>query len=583
MIFKYINRKEWSLVAVCLVLVCFQVYLELEIPGYMAQITTLLTTGGTVEQIMNQGWPMIGAALGSLLMAILVGAVAAYIAASLAQRLRKLQFDKVGLFSKAETGKFSLASLITRSTNDITQVQTAFAIGMQVIMRAPIMAIWALVKISSKDMTWTLAMAVAIAVLMSTISVVMYLVIPRFKIMQRLTDNVNRITEEGLTGVRVVRAYNAESYQEAKFEVANDDLTSTNLFTSRTMAVMSPIISTVMSLLSLSIYIIGAILISAAPSLNLRLELFSDMIVFSSYAMQVVMAFMMLVLIFMIVPRAAVAARRIEEVIDTEPSIENGNISESPEGKEGEIEFRNVSFRYPGAADSVLEDVSFKVEKGETVAFIGSTGSGKSTLINLVPRFYDVTGGQILVDGVDVRDYELDVLHGKIGYVPQKATLFSGTVESNVNYGDTDDKRTLDDVKKAVAIAQGTDFVEKMENGYEGAISESGTNLSGGQKQRLAIARAICRKPEFFIFDDSFSALDYKTDRILRDALKKETSGVTSLIVAQRIGTIMEADTIVVLDEGRVAGIGKHRDLLENCEVYRSIALSQLSEKELMA
>lgn len=583
MIFKYINRKEWSLVAVCLVLVCFQVYLELEIPGYMAQITTLLTTGGTVEQIMNQGWPMIGAALGSLLMAILVGAVAAYIAASLAQRLRKLQFDKVGLFSKAETGKFSLASLITRSTNDITQVQTAFAIGMQVIMRAPIMAIWALVKISSKDMTWTLAMAVAIAVLMSTISVVMYLVIPRFKIMQRLTDNVNRITEEGLTGVRVVRAYNAESYQEAKFEVANDDLTSTNLFTSRTMAVMSPIISTVMSLLSLSIYIIGAILISAAPSLNLRLELFSDMIVFSSYAMQVVMAFMMLVLIFMIVPRAAVAARRIEEVIDTEPSIENGNISESPEGKEGEIEFRNVSFRYPGAADSVLEDVSFKVEKGETVAFIGSTGSGKSTLINLVPRFYDVTGGQILVDGVDVRDYELDVLHGKIGYVPQKAILFSGTVESNVNYGDTDDKRTLDDVKKAVAIAQGTDFVEKMENGYEGAISESGTNLSGGQKQRLAIARAICRKPEFFIFDDSFSALDYKTDRILRDALKKETSGVTSLIVAQRIGTIMEADTIVVLDEGRVAGIGKHRDLLENCEVYRSIALSQLSEKELMA
>jgi len=583
MIFKYINRKEWSLVAVCLVLVCFQVYLELEIPGYMAQITTLLTTGGTVEQIMNQGWPMIGAALGSLLMAILVGAVAAYIAASLAQRLRKLQFDKVGLFSKAETGKFSLASLITRSTNDITQVQTAFAIGMQVIMRAPIMAIWALVKISSKDMTWTLAMAVAIAVLMSTISVVMHLVIPRFKIMQRLTDNVNRITEEGLTGVRVVRAYNAESYQEAKFEVANDDLTSTNLFTSRTMAVMSPIISTVMSLLSLSIYIIGAILISAAPSLNLRLELFSDMIVFSSYAMQVVMAFMMLVLIFMIVPRAAVAARRIEEVIDTEPSIENGNISESPEGKEGEIEFRNVSFRYPGAADSVLEDVSFKVEKGETVAFIGSTGSGKSTLINLVPRFYDVTGGQILVDGVDVRDYELDVLHGKIGYVPQKAILFSGTVESNVNYGDTDDKRTLDDVKKAVAIAQGTDFVEKMENGYEGAISESGTNLSGGQKQRLAIARAICRKPEFFIFDDSFSALDYKTDRILRDALKKETSGVTSLIVAQRIGTIMEADTIVVLDEGRVAGIGKHRDLLENCEVYRSIALSQLSEKELMA
>ncbi len=581
MIFKHINRKEWSLVAVCFVLICLQVFLELEIPGYMSQITTLLTTGGTVEQVMDQGWPMLGAALGSLMTAISVGAVAAYIAASLAHRLRKLQFDNVGLFSKAETGKFSLASLITRSTNDITQVQTVFAIGMQVVMRAPVMAIWAIVKISGKDMTWTFAMTVAIAVLMTTISVVMYLVVPRFRIMQRLTDNVNRITEEGLTGVRVVRAYNAESYQEAKFEVANEELTSTNLFTSRTMAVMSPVISTVMSLLSLSIYVIGAILISAASGYGLRLELFSDMIVFSSYAMQVVMAFMMMVIILMIIPRAAVAAKRIEEVIDTKPSIRSGTVKESPEGKEGEIEFRNVSFRYPGAADSVLENVTFKVGKGETVAFIGSTGSGKSTLINLVPRFYDVTEGQILVDGVDVRDYELNVLHGKIGYVPQKAVIFSGTVESNVNYGDTDDKRTIGDVKKAVSIAQGADFVEKMDNGYEGMISESGTNLSGGQKQRLAIARAICRKPEFYIFDDSFSALDYKTDRVLRDALKKETSGVTSLIVAQRIGTIMEADTIVVLDEGRVAGMGKHTDLLKSCEVYRDIALSQLSEKEL--
>ncbi len=566
MIFKYVNRKEWSLVAVCFVLVCFQVYLELEIPGYMAEITTLLTTGGTAEQVMSQGWPMIGAALGSLLTAILVGAVAAYIAASLAHRLRKLQFDKVGLFSKAETGKFSLASLITRSTNDVTQVQMAFAIGTQVVMRAPIMAIWALVKISSKDMTWTFAVAVAVGALMTTIAIVMYLVVPRFKIIQRLTDNVNRITEEGLTGVRVVRAYNAESYQEAKFEVANEELTSTNLFTNRTMAVMFPVVSTVMSLLSLSIYIIGAILISAAPGLNLRLELFSDMIVFSSYAMQVVMAFMMMVIILMIVPRAAVAARRIEEVIDTEPSVRSGTVMESPVGKEGEIEFRNVSFRYPGAA-----------EEGKTQLVVGI-----GTLINLIPRFYDVTDGQILVDGVDVRNYELNALHGKIGYVPQKAVIFSGTVESNVNYGDTDDKRTIDDVKKAVAIAQGTDFVEKMENGYEGSISESGTNLSGGQKQRLAIARAICRKPEFYIFDDSFSALDYKTDRVLREALKKETSGVTSLIVAQRIGTIMEADTIVVLDEGRVAGMGRHKDLLESCEVYRSIALSQLSEKELM-
>lgn len=582
MIFKHVNRKEWALVAVCFVLVCFQVFLELEIPGYMAEITTLLNSGGTVEQVMSQGWPMIGAAFGSLLTAILVGAVAAYIAASLAHRLRKLQFDKVGSFSKAETGKFSLASLITRSTNDVTQVQMAFAIGMQVLMRAPIMAIWAIVKISSKNMNWTLAMAVAITVMMATISVVMYLVIPRFRMIQRMTDNVNRITEEGLTGVRVVRAYNAESYQEAKFETANEELTSTNLFTNRTMAVMSPVISTIMSLLSLSIYIIGAILISAASGHNLKLELFSDMIVFSSYAMQVVMAFMMMVIILMIVPRAAVAARRIEEVIDTEPSIIGGTVMESPEGKAGEIEFKNVSFRYPGAADSVLENVTFKAGKGETIAFIGSTGSGKSTLVNLVPRFYDVTEGQILVDGVDVREYELDSLHSKIGYVPQKAVMFSGTVRNNVNYGDTEGERTIEDVKKAISIAQGSDFVEKMEDGYEGRVSEGGTNLSGGQKQRLSIARAICRKPEFYIFDDSFSALDYKTDRILREALKKETSGVTSLIVAQRIGTIMEADKIVVLDEGRVAGMGKHEDLLESCEVYRDIALSQLSEKELM-
>ena len=581
MIFKYVNRKEWSLVGICFVLICLQVYLELEIPGYMSQITMLLTTGGTVEQVMDQGWPMVAAAFGSLLAAIMVGAVAAYIAASLSQRLRKMQFDRVGAFSRAETGRFSLASLITRSTNDVTQVQMAFAMGMQVVIRAPVMAIWAIVKIADKDMHWTLATAVAVAVLMLSITMVLYLVVPRFKMIQRLTDNVNRITGEGLTGVRVVRAYNAESYQEAKFEKANEELTSTNLFTSRVMAVMPPVVTTVMSLLSLSIYIIGAILISAASGPDLRLEMFSDMIVFSSYAMQVVMAFMMMVFIFMIIPRAGVAARRIEEVIDTEPSVKSGTVKESPKGKEGEIEFRNVSFRYPRAAESVLENVSFRAGKGETVAFIGSTGSGKSTLINLIPRFYDVTDGQILVDGVDVRDYELEALHGKIGYVPQKATLFFGTVYSNVNYGDTSDSRTIDDVKKAVAIAQGTDFVEKMEGGYEGAVSESGTNLSGGQKQRLSIARAICRRPEFYIFDDSFSALDYKTDRVLRDALRKETSGVTSLIVAQRIGTIMEADTIIVLEEGRVAGAGRHDDLLRSCEVYRNIALSQLSEEEL--
>lgn len=582
MILKYVNKKEWSLVAVCFVLICLQVYLELEVPGYMSQITMLLNTGGTVGQVMDEGWPMMGCAFGSLLAAIVVGAIASYIAASLAKRIRKMQFDNVETFSMEEIGRFSLASLITRSTNDVTQVQMAFAMGMQVLIRAPVMAIWAIIKISNKDMHWTLATAVAVIVMMVTISIIMVLVVPRFRRVQKLTDNLNQITGEGLSGVRVIRAYNAESYQEEKFEKANEDLTSTNLFIHRSMAVLLPVMTAIMNLLSMSIYIIGAVLISAAGGVGQRLTLFSDMIVFSSYAMQVVMAFMMMVLIFMILPRATVAARRIEEVINTESSIKDGTETVSPEGKEGEIEFMNVSFRYPGAAESVLEDISFKVRKGETIAFIGSTGSGKSTLINLVLRFYDVTGGRILVDGVDVRDYTLEALRRKIGYIPQKATIFSGTVYSNVNYGDTSDERTVEDVKKAIAIAQGTDFVEKMDGGYEGRIAESGTNLSGGQKQRLSIARAVCRRPEFYIFDDSFSALDYKTDRILRDALKKETAGVTSLIVAQRIGTIMDADTIVVLDKGCIADIGTHDDLLKSSEVYREIAYSQLSEEELM-
>ena len=583
MILRYISKKEWSLVAVCFVLICLQVYLELEIPGYMSEITTLLNTGGTVAQVMDEGWPMIACAFGSLLAAVVVGAVATYIAASVAKRLRKMQFDSVGTFSKEEIGRFSPASLITRSTNDITQVQMAFAMGMQVLIRAPVMAVWAIIKISNKDMSWTSATAVAVMVMMTTIGILMVLVVPRFRIIQRLTDNVNRVTGEGLSGARVIRAYNAEEYQEEKFEQANDDLTSTNLFVNRSMAVLFPVMTAIMSLLSLSIYIIGAILISAAAGIGERLALFSDMIVFSSYAMQVVMAFMMMVIVFMILPRAIVAARRIEEVINTEPSIKDGTKTSSPAGREGEIEFRNVSFRYPGAAESVLEDLNFKVDKGETIAFIGPTGCGKSTLVNLVMRFYDVTGGQVLVDGEDVRDYELSTLRGKIGYVPQKATLFSGTVSGNVNYGDTSGERTPEDVRKAVAIAQGTDFVERMEDGYEGRIAEGGTNLSGGQKQRLSIARAVCRRPEFYIFDDSFSALDYKTDRLLREALGKETAGVTNLIVTQRIGTIMDADTIVVLDEGRIAGIGTHGDLMKSSEVYREIAYSQLSEEELIA
>ncbi len=582
MILKHINRREWSLVAVCVLLICSQVYLELEIPGYMSEITTLLTTGGTVSQVMDEGWPMLACAFGSLLAAVSVGAVATYIAASLAMRLRKMQFDSVGTFSDEEIGRFSPASLITRSTNDVTQVQMAIIMGMQVLIKAPVMAAWAIVKISDKNLNWTLATAVAVVVMMAAIGIIMALVFPRFRMIQRLTDNVNRVTGEGLSGVRVIRAYNAEEYQEAKFGQADDDLTSTNLYVSRSMAVLFPMMSAIMSLLSLSIYIIGALLISAAYGFDDRIVLFSDMIVFSSYAMQVVIAFMMMVIVLMVLPRAVVAARRIEEVIDTEPSILDGSGTPPDPDRTGEIEFRDVSFRYPGAAESVLEGINFKVGKGETVAFIGPTGCGKSTLVNLVMRFYDVTGGQVLVDGEDVRDYRLKTLRGKIGYVPQKAVLFAGTVSGNVNYGDTSGERTAEDVRKAVAIAQGTDFVERMEGGYEGRIAEGGSNLSGGQKQRLSIARAVCRRPEFYIFDDSFSALDYRTDRILRDALRKETAGVTSLIVAQRIGTIMDADTIVVLDEGRIAGIGTHDELMGSSGVYREIVHSQLSDAELV-
>ncbi len=582
MILKYVNKREWSLIAICFLLICLQVYLEIEIPGYMTQITMLLTTGGTIGQVMAEGWPMLACALGSLMAAIVVGAVATYVAASLGRRVRKMQFDNVEEFSMEEIGRFSLSSLITRSTNDVTQVQMAFAIGMQVLIKAPVMAIWAILKISSKDMHWTLATAVAVIVLMATIAVIMVLVIPRFKRIQKLTDNINRVTGEGLSGVRVIRAYNAEDYQEEKFEKANEDLTSTNLFVTRSLSALFPMMTAIMSLLSMSIYIIGASLISAVLGTGEAFILFADMIVFSSYAMLVVMSFMMMVIVLMILPRATVAARRIEEVIDTKPSIRDGATTISPRGIEGQMEFRNVSFKYPGAAESVLENISFEVKKGETIAFIGSTGSGKSTLINLALRFYDVTEGQILVDGVDVRDYKLDALRRKMGYIPQKATIFSGTVYDNVNYGDTAEERTMEDVKRAVSIAQGTDFVEKMEGGYEANIAEGGTNLSGGQKQRLSIARAVCRKPEFYVFDDSFSALDYKTDRVLRETLKKETAGVTSLIVAQRIGTIIDADTIIVLEEGRVAGIGTHDHLLDSSEVYREIAYSQLSEEELM-
>jgi ATP-binding cassette subfamily B multidrug efflux pump len=581
MILKYLKAREWALVALSTAFIVVQVWFDLTIPDHMYAITNLLQTGGTVDQVMNEGWMMLALAFGSLLTALAVGYLAAYVATSLSKRIRSLEFSRVQSFSAAEISRFSTASLITRATNDITQVQMAVAMGLQVIIKAPILAGWAIIKISGKSWQWTAATAVAIAILLVVIIVLMYFVVPRFKRIQWLTDEVNRHVRENLKGIRVIRAYNAEDYQEEKFEKANEDLTSNNLFTGRAMALMMPVMSAVMSMLSLSIYWIGAIIIAATVGIGSQMLLFSDMITFLAYAMQVVMGFMMLVIVFIILPRALVAARRIEEILDTEPSIRDGSVTRSSGPAKGEIMFDKVGFKYPGASDYVLKDISFKAERGETVAFIGSTGSGKSTIVSLMMRSYDVTEGAITIDGVDVRDYTLKALHGKIGYVPQKANLFSGTIISNVAYGDRTSENVEEDVRKAVAVAQATGFVENMEGSYSAAIAQGGTNVSGGQKQRLSIARAVFRRPEIYIFDDSFSALDYRTDRMLRSALRKETADVTSVIVAQRVGTIMDADKIVVLDNGYVAGIGRHHDLLETCPVYKEIVYSQLSEEDL--
>lgn len=581
MILKYLKAREWALIVICTAFIVAGVWLDLEIPDHMFAITNLIQTGGTVDQVMNEGWVMLALAFGSLLTMLVVGFIAAYVAASLSKRLRSMEFSKVQSFSVNEINKFSTASLITRATNDITQVQMVVAMGLQLIIRAPILAGWAILKISGKSWQWTTATAVAIVILIAVIVVLMIFVIPRFKKIQWLTDDVNRNVRENLKGIRVIRAYNAEDYQEEKFEKANEDLTSNNLFTSRAMALLMPLLSGVMSILSLSIYWIGAILIAATVGVGSQMIMFSQMITFLAYAMQVVFGFLMLVMVFIILPRAMVAAKRIEEILDTEPSIKDGNVTESPGTAKGEIVFNNVGFKYPGASENVLKNVSFKAERGEIVAFIGSTGSGKSTIINLIMRSYDVTEGKITVDGVDVRDYTQQALHKKIGYVPQKANLFSGTISSNVSYGDGSAERTDEDLKKAIAIAQSTEFVEKMEGGYNAVISQGGTNLSGGQKQRLSIARAIYRRPEIYIFDDSFSALDYRTDRALRSALRKETVDATSIIVAQRVGTIMDADKIVVLDNGMVVGIGRHRELLDTCPVYKEIVYSQLTEEDL--
>lgn len=583
-ILKYLKPKEWMQVFFSLAFIVAQVWLDLKLPDYMSEITQLVQTPGNgMSEIWKTGGYMLLCALGSFISAVIVGFFAARIAASFSQRLRSMLFSKVEAFSMEEINRFSTSSLITRSTNDVTQIQMLITMGLQLIIKAPITAVWAVTKIAGKGLEWSLTTVVAVLVLVIMFAFIIVFVMPKFKKMQTLTDNLTRVTRENLTGLRVVRAYNAENYQEEKFEVANKELTDTNLFTNRSMSVMMPVINMIMSGLSLAIYWIGAYLIDAAGVAE-RLTLFSDMVVFSSYAMQVVMSFMMLVMVFIMLPRASVSAKRINEVLDTEPAIEEGKVTDGLQGQKGEVTFNHVSFKYPDAAEYVLHDVSFTVKKGETIAFIGSTGSGKSTLINLVPRFFDATEGEVLVDGVNVRDYEFEALYNKIGYVPQRAVMFKGTVSSNVAYGGNGSGGYEEEqVKKAIRIAQGTEFVEKMEGGYNAPIAQGGANVSGGQKQRLAIARAVCRNPEIYIFDDSFSALDYKTDRVLRSVLKEETAEVTSMIVAQRIGTIMDADQIVVLDEGKVVGKGTHKELLRDCGVYKEIAMSQLSEEELVS
>lgn len=581
-ILKKFTIKEWLLSLMAVLSIVAQIWLDLTMPDYMNEITKLIQTeGSAMSDILIAGGKMLLCALGSLAAAVLTALIASRIASNFSANLRSLLFNKVLSFSMAEIGKFSTASLITRSTNDVTQVQMFIVMGLQVIIKAPITAIWAILKIEDKSLQWTLSTGVAVVLLLIVVITCVLISMPKFKMMQKLTDDLNRVTRENLTGLSVVRAYNAEEYQENKFDAANTALTDTSLFAHRVMAFMMPGIQLINSGLSLAIYWIGAILINSAGILD-KVNLFSDMVVFSSYAMQVVMSFMMIVMISVMIPRASVAAKRINEVLDTELSLRDGERGEGERDKNGEVEFKNVSFRYPDSDEYVLSGISFTAHKGETVAFIGATGSGKSTVINLVPRFYDASEGEVLVDGVNVKEYNQQKLRDKIGYVSQKAILFSGDIKSNVAFGDNGKDKIADsDIIDSVYTAQANDFVEKMDNGYDSYVAQGGSNLSGGQKQRISIARAIARHPEIFIFDDSFSALDYKTDKKLRSALAKDCKNATKLIVAQRIGTIRDADKIIVLEDGKMAGIGTHEELMNNCETYKQIALSQLSKEEL--
>lgn len=578
---KKLRKKDFLLILVCAGLIVFQVWLDLKLPDYMSEITQLVQTeGNTMSEILTAGGKMLLCAFGSLAAAVIVGFFASYIAATFSKIIRKDIFEKVENFSEGEVKKFSTSSLITRTTNDVSQIEMLVAMGLQLIIKAPITAIWAVSKILGKSFTWSAVIGGGVLILLLTLTFLMIVVLPKFKIVQKLLDKINGITRENLTGIRVVRAFNAEDYQEKKFEETNSKLTKIQLFNQRTFGIMQPIMYLIMYFSTLAIYFIGAYMIDASL-ISEKVGIFGDMVVFSSYGMQVIMSFLMLAMIFIMYPRAAISADRINEVLDEDFAIKDGSVTKSDSKLTGTVEFKDVSFKYPDADEYILKDITFKAEKGQTIAFIGSTGSGKSTLINLIPRFYDVTDGEIIIDGVNVKDYKLEYLHNKIGYIPQKAVIFSGSVSENVSYGESDKKITKEDVVKAIEVAQGKEFVESMPDKYDAYLAQRGTNISGGQKQRISIARAIARRPEIYIFDDSFSALDYKTDFTLRRELKKYTKDATTFIVAQRIGTIMNADKIIVLDKGTCVGMGTHEELLKSCDVYKEIALSQLSEEEL--
>ena len=576
---KNFKKKDWLIIIVSIALIVMQVWFELKMPDYMSKVTVLVQTEGSkMSEILKNGGYMLMCAFASLVGAVIVGYLIALFASGFSRNLRSKLFRKVEDMSMSEVKEFSPNSLITRTTNDITQVEMFIGFGLQLLIKAPITAVWAITKILNKSWEWSMVTAVAVVILLLVIGILTIIVMPKFKIVQKLTDKLNEVTRENLMGIRVVRAFNAEEYQQEKFQNVNNSLTNLQLFNQKAMSIMAPVMYLVMYMLTLVIYFIGAYLIKDALMAD-KIALFGDMVVFSSYAMQIIMSFLMLAMIFMILPRAQVSASRINEVLDTRLSVIDGNVTNKDEV--GTVEFRNVSFKYPDAEEYVLRNISFKANKGDTVAFIGSTGSGKSTLVNLIVRFYDVTDGEILIDGVNIKDYKLEYLYKLIGYVPQRAVLFNETVNSNIRYGEAMEEISDKKIVEAARVAQADEFISKMDDGYESHIAQGGTNVSGGQKQRLAIARAIAKNPEIYIFDDSFSALDYKTDAVLRSELKNYTKDATSLIVAQRIGTIMNADKIIVLDNGESVGVGTHKELLKSCEVYKQIALSQLSKEEL--